>query len=139
LSAEDTTMARSNQIMNVRPQLERHFGFSQAVRSDPYIFISGTAAIDEQGAVKGGLSMAEQIDTVFTELWELLAQLGVKPEAVVKETIFTTDIDALAAAAAVRAKYFAGCSPPASSWIEVRRLFRPELLLEVELTVEAPR
>jgi enamine deaminase RidA (YjgF/YER057c/UK114 family) len=132
-------MARSNQIMNARPQLERHFGFSQVVRSDPYIFISGTAAIDQQGKLKGGASMAEQIDTVFTELTQLLAQLGVKAEAVVKETIYTTDIDALAAAAHVRAKYFAECSPPAASWIEVRRLYLPELLLEVEWTVEAPR
>lgn len=132
-------MARSNQVMNVRPDLEKHFGFSQVVRTGSLIFISGTAAIDEAGSLKGGASMREQVQTVYEELRSVLVGLGVRAENVVKETIFTTDLDALVAAADARAPFFADCAGPASSWIEVRRLFRPELLLEVELIVEAQR
>lgn len=132
-------MALSTQIMNVRPALEKHFAFSQVARSGSFIFIAGTAALTETGTLKGGASMPEQIHTIYTELWGLLAALGVKPENVVKETIYTTDLDALAASAAVRAAFYADCAPPAATWVEVRKLFLPELLLEVELTVETPR
>jgi enamine deaminase RidA (YjgF/YER057c/UK114 family) len=132
-------MARSDQVMNVRPALERHFAFSQVVRSGSYIFVSGTASMDDEGHLKGGPTMADQVNTIFTELSELLARLGTGLEAVVKETIYTVDIDGLVAVAPERARFFRDCAPPASSWIEVRRLFKPEFLLEVELIVEAPR
>ncbi|MEP7243486.1 MAG: RidA family protein [Gammaproteobacteria bacterium] len=131
-------MARLDQVINIRPALEKHFGFSQIVDSGSYVFFSGSAAMDENGALKGGASMAEQVRTVYTELCELLARVGAAPEHVVKETVYTVDMDALVAAADVRAAFFSQCAPPASSWIEVRRLYRPEFLIEVELIVEKP-
>lgn len=131
-------MARSNQVMSVRPQLEQAFGFSQIARTGKLIFISGTVAMDDQGNLKGGPSMSDQVLTVYDELGMVLTRLGVKPENVVKETIYTVDIDGLVAAKDVRKRFYADCAPPAACWVEVRKLFKPEFLLEVELTVEAP-
>jgi 2-iminobutanoate/2-iminopropanoate deaminase len=131
-------MARSNQVMSTRPELERAFGFSQIARSGNLIFVSGSVAMDEHGNLKGGPSMREQVHTVYSDLAVILARLGAKFENVVKETVYTVDIDALVDARDARGRFFEDCAPPASCWVEVRKLFKPEFLLEVELTVEAP-
>lgn len=131
-------MARSDQVMSTRPALEQAFGFSQIARTGSLIFISGSVAMDEHGNLKGGPSMQEQVQTVYTDLCAILAQLGARAENVIKETVYTVDIDELVKARDVRARFFADCAPPASCWVEVRKLFKPEFLLEVEWTVEAP-
>lgn len=61
-----------------------------------------------------------------------MKRFGVGLESVIKETIFTTDMEALKAAAAVRTRAYVEPAP-ASTWIEVKRLILPELLVEVEL------
>src|SRR5690554_1677131 len=104
-------MANSNQIMRFRHELEEQIGFSQVVKTKSLIFLSGAAAMDETGALKGGASMAEQVHTVFTDLREQLSRLGATPENVVKETIFTVDVDALVAAAPIRAAFYANYAP----------------------------
>ena len=53
---------------------------------------------------------------------------------VVKETVFTTDMDALVAANPKRVEYYKDVTPPASTWVEVKRLVDPDLMLEVEIT-----
>ena len=58
-------MARSNQVMSTRPELEQAFGFSQIARSGNLIFVSGSVAMDEHGNLKGGASMREQVHTVY--------------------------------------------------------------------------
>ena len=131
-------MARADQVFHAREALEKALGFSQAVRVGSTIYFSGLVSVDEQANVRDPHDMAAQIRNVYTELRELLTIHGITLEDVVKETIYTTDVEALVANAGVRLEMLAGAVPPAATWVEVRRLFKPELLLEVDWVAHVP-
>ncbi|MEU8658364.1 RidA family protein [Actinoplanes philippinensis] len=52
---------------------------------------------------------------------------------------FMTSLDDLPAYAAVRRRLFPAATPPASTTVEVSRLFLPGAVLEVEVTAAAGR
>ena len=57
----------------------------------------------------------------------------------VKETIYTTDMDALLKAADLRFEYYGeGAPPPTVSWVQVQRLLDPGFLVEIEVVAELP-
>ena len=131
-------MARADQVFHSREAIERQLGFSQTVRIGQTIYFSGVVSIDAHANVLDPDDMAAQIRNVYGELKDLLLLHGITVENVVKETIYTTNVDALVANAAVRLEQFAGAVPPAATWVEVRRLFRPELKLEVDWIAHVP-
>jgi enamine deaminase RidA (YjgF/YER057c/UK114 family) len=57
---------------------------------------------------------------------------------VVKETLYTTDIEAVKANNAVRKAFYKG-DFPAATWVQISRLFRPTALVEVEVVAHLPR
>lgn len=126
-------MARREQVFNIR-QAEHDFAYSQAVRAGNLLFISGTVSWNDKAEPVAVGDMAVQLRNVYDELRKTLAAHGASFEDVVKETVYTRDMDALVAAAPIRAAYFAGCAPPASTWTQITRLVHPDLLLEVEMT-----
>jgi 2-iminobutanoate/2-iminopropanoate deaminase len=80
--------------------------------------------------------MGKQIQNVYQDISETLKAHDASLRNIVKETVYTTDLDALAKNADVRARFFQGedIAPPASSWVQVSRLGDPEWLIEVEVT-----
>jgi enamine deaminase RidA (YjgF/YER057c/UK114 family) len=132
-------MARPEQRTHRREALEKHLGFAQAVRAGDTVYLSGVCSIDQDGQVRDPYDMPAQIRNVYSELRQIVAQQGLSFADVVKETIYTTELDKLAEHAAGRLEYFDAVALPAASWVEVRRLFSPALLLEVEFTLYAQR
>ena len=61
-----------------------------------------------------------------------ILRLGPTFQHVVKLTYFVLDISQIAVVRAVRDQYVSTRQPPANSAVEVRRLVRDELLIEVE-------
>ena len=55
-----------------------------------------------------------------------------------KLTYFVTDIDQLAAVREARDEFINVANPPASSLVEVSRLFQPGILLEIEAIAATP-
>jgi enamine deaminase RidA (YjgF/YER057c/UK114 family) len=55
-----------------------------------------------------------------------------------KLTYFVRDIDAVGAIRAARDEFVDTASPPASTLVEVSRLFVPDLLIEIEAVALAP-
>lgn len=128
----------AKQTIHKRAALEAQFSFSQIAMARGLAFLSGTAALDADGGVVDDPTMAGQVALVYADLAEQLAKLGVAADAVIKELVFTTDIDSLVTAGAARTAFYADVEPPAATWVEVRRLLTPELLIEVELVVILP-
>jgi enamine deaminase RidA (YjgF/YER057c/UK114 family) len=62
---------------------------------------------------------------------------GLTFKNVVKENIFTTNLDALKANRSVRRAYY-GNDLPAGTWVQVARLYQPEFVIEVELVAVFP-
>jgi reactive intermediate/imine deaminase len=113
-------------------------GYSHAVRAGGLIFISGQVPLDEAGAVVGEGDMAAQARQVFRNLGAVLEAAGATFADLVKLTYFVRDIAAVGEIRSARDEFVDTADPPASSLVEVCRLFRPELLIEVEAVAVAP-
>ena len=103
---------------------ETDIGYCQAVRSGNTLYISGTVGQGEMPAA---------VRSVYERLQKTLEANGLKFSDVVKENVYTTNLDAFEQSKAIR-KEFYGSSFPAATWVQVQRLFSPTLVLEVELT-----
>lgn len=108
--------------------VETEIGYCQAVRSGNTLYISGTVG-------QGDIVAATR--SVYERLQKTLEANGLKFTDVVKENVYTTDLEAFEKAQATR-KEFYGASFPAATWVQVQRLFSPSLVLEVELTATYP-
>src|SRR5215212_9940750 len=96
------------------------------------IYISGQIAYDKDGKVVGGGDMKAQAEQVFKNLQAALTAAGATFADVVKMNSYITDMSKAQAVRDVRALYFKNVAP-ASTFVEVKGLVRPELLLEIEV------
>ncbi len=96
------------------------------------VYISGQVALDPQGNIVGPGDMTAQAEQVFQNLSAALESAGASFEDVVKFTYFVVDMSQMQAVRDVRNRYINTAQPPASTAVEVRRLYLTELLVEVE-------
>jgi 2-iminobutanoate/2-iminopropanoate deaminase len=128
---------RVKQVFHLNPY-ETDFGFSQAVLIDKTLYISGSVAADQNGRLVAPGDMAGQMRAAYSNIQRTLAAHGADFEEVVKETIFTTDMDALLKASDLRFEYYAKERLPTTSWVQVQRLVDPGFLVEIEVIAELP-
>ena len=84
------------------------------------------------GSVGAG-PMPDAIRMAYDELKATLAANGLAFRDVIKENVYTTDIDAFIKAKDIRKTYY-GADFPAATWVQVQRLYEPTDVVEVELT-----
>lgn len=96
------------------------------------IYISGQIAYDKDGKLVGAGDMKAQAEQVFRNLQAALGAAGATFADVVKMNSYITDMSKAQAVRDVRARYFTDVTP-ASTFVEVKGLVRPELLLEIEV------
>ena len=104
-------------------------GYAQAVKVDNIIYISGTVARD---ITPGGIKQ------LYTTLEKTLAHYGAGSQHVVKENLYTTDIEAMKSHNEIR-KVFYKNDFPAATWVQITRLYMPDAKLEVELIAHLPK
>ncbi|WP_019913875.1 RidA family protein [Paenibacillus sp. HW567] len=102
------------------------------VRNARTIYISGQIAMNKDGQVVGAGDLAVQTKQVFENIKGALAAAEASFEDVVKLTFFVTDISKMQVVRDIRDQYINTINPPASSAVEVRKLIRDDLLIEIE-------
>ncbi len=102
------------------------------------VVISGQVALDSAGKVVGAGNMTAQATQVFENLKVALAAVGATFKDVIKLNTYLTNMGQSQPFREVRDKYVNAAAPPASTTIEVRRLFRDEFIVEVEAIVAVP-
>jgi enamine deaminase RidA (YjgF/YER057c/UK114 family) len=107
---------------------EHDIGYTQAIRVGDTLHISGSV---------GSGDMPNALREAFGALQKTLAHYGLDFRHVVKETIYTTDIEALKAATAARRPFY-GDDFPTATWVQVSRLYDATHVVEVELTAVFP-
>lgn len=120
--------------------LPKPFGYSHIVEvsNGRLVYISGQVALDPSGNIIGKDDFRAQTQQVFENIKSALQSSGASFKDVVKLTIFLTDISQLQKFREVRDLYVNTENPPASSLIEVRKLFRDELMIEIEAIAVLP-
>lgn len=117
--------------------------YSQAALIDlgkaTLVIISGQIPFDQQGNLVGPGDMGLQTEQVFRNIRTVLAEAGGNLDHLVKIGIFLSDMSKLNAFRDVRNKFINPERPPASTLVEVSRLFRDDVMLEVEATAIIPK
>ncbi|MGC5013020.1 NAD(P)-binding domain-containing protein [Streptosporangium sp. DT93] len=111
--------------------------YSHATRSGDLLFVSGQVAVDEDGNVVAEGDMARQSAYVMDLVARVLADQGCTFDDVTHIRTFLTDMSRIPEYAAARVRHITG-EPPASTTVEVSRLFRPGLVVEVEVVAAVP-
>lgn len=114
------------------PTLPPSPGYTQAVRAGNTIYIAGQVAVDRSGNVVGKGDFRAQVQQVFENLKAALEASGASFKDVVKMNSYFVDMTQLAAFREVRDKYIDTGNPPASTAVQVSRLFREDFLVEIE-------
>jgi enamine deaminase RidA (YjgF/YER057c/UK114 family) len=135
--AAEPSAPRVKQVFHLNTY-EKDLGYSQAVLIGKTLYISGSVAADENGRLEARGNMAGQIRAAYSNIRRTLAAHGADFEEVVKETIFTTDMDALLKASDVRFEFYGKERLPAASWVQVQRLVDPGSLVQIEVVAELP-
>jgi len=110
------------------------FGYSQVVDSPGgrVIYISGQVPLDPAGNLVGEGDVETQARQVFQNLSAALEAAGASWSDVVKLGFFVVDVSQIGSVRPVRDEYVNTGEPPASTLIEVSRLFRDDVLIEVD-------
>ena len=127
--------AQQNQIQKSKWHWDRPLkqdtsaGYVQVVKIDNVLYISGAVAreVDENG-----------IRSVYRALEQSLKSFGATFQNVVKENLYTSDIEAMKKNNHVRKAFYKG-DFPAATWVQITRLFMSDAKLEVELIAHLPR
>ncbi len=109
--------------------------FSDAVIAGHTLYVSGLVATNEAGEVVGAGDVVEQTRQIFRNLKSILDAAGAKPADVAKVTIFMRDVAQRPLINPIRQEFF-GPHRPASTLVEISRLVRDDLLLEIEAVAQ---
>lgn len=127
LSAFSQVAPLKKEVFNAGPW-EANAGYSQAVKVGNTIYLSGHVA---------GGTFEEQVSGIYNSLGKTLAQYGATFQHVVKENLYTTDIEEMKRHNELRKAYYKG-DFPAATWVQISRLYMAEAKVEVELIVVLP-
>lgn len=106
-------------------------GYCRAVVAGPFVAISGSAAVDENGELVGIGDMYAQSLQCLRVLETALASAGASLDDVIRTRTFVTDIEQWDSVARAHRQFF-GDAPPATSMVEVTRLIDERMLVEIE-------
>ena len=123
-------------IRNVNPpDLPKAVGYSHLTEAGSLVFFGGQIGCDPDGHISASGDLVKQCELAFENLGRALAAAGCRPERVVKLNYYVTDVAAYRSAARdIGAAYrnVFGKHYPASTLVEVKGLYDPDALFEVE-------
>jgi enamine deaminase RidA (YjgF/YER057c/UK114 family) len=108
--------------------------YTDAVRFDNLLFISGIAPLDAAGNLVGKDDPVAQTECILKHTKTILDRAGAGFEDILKVTVFLTNIAHRTLINPVRQRYF-GKARPASTLIEVSALAVPGMMVEIESIV----
>ncbi|WP_425637409.1 RidA family protein [Algoriphagus yeomjeoni] len=118
----------------LRPEVEKAYGYSHAVKIGNSIKVSGAVSMDDEGAPTAVGDFLLQMKNCYADLEKVLKNYDCSFENVVVENVFTTDMPAFLEHAEFRNTIYTN-HYPTGTWLEVKGLALPEFLIEIELEV----
>jgi enamine deaminase RidA (YjgF/YER057c/UK114 family) len=128
--------SQKNSELLIPNTMPKSVGYSQVatVTGGTLVLVSGQVALDNSGNVVGKDDFRAQVQQVFENLKAAVEAAGGTFDDVIKLNSYLVDLSPshLAEFREVRDKYVNVKTPPASTAVQVQRLFRPEFLVEIE-------
>lgn len=95
--------------------------YSQAIRANGFVFVSGQLSLEPEHAEIVGDSIQEQTEKVFDNLHAILEEAGSGLDRIVKTTVYLADLGYFSGMNEVYARRV-GQPPPARATVEVSKL-----------------
>ncbi|MGB5983412.1 MAG: RidA family protein [Nonlabens sp.] len=133
-TVETRTEVEKPDYFLLRPEVEKSYGYSHAVRIGNDIKISGAVSMDDAGNATGIGDLEQQMKNCYADLEKILTHYGCTFDDVVKEDIFTTDMPKMLESAGYRAQIYKNHFPT-GTWLGVKELALPEFMIEIEMEV----
>lgn len=118
----------------LRPEVEKSYGYSHAVKIGNSIKISGAVSMDDEGNPTAIGDLEQQMKNCYSDLEKILEHYDCTFDDVVAENIFTTNMPLMLEKSAYRAEIYKNHFPT-GTWLGVKELALPEFMIEIELEV----
>ena len=118
----------------LRPETEKAYGYSHAVRIGNDIKISGAVSMDDKGIPTAKGDLLQQMKNCYSDLDKVLKHYGCSFDDVVVENVFTTNMPEFLKQSVYRNEIYKK-QFPTGSWLGVKELALPEFMIEIELEV----
>ncbi|MFZ5970709.1 MAG: RidA family protein [Bacteroidota bacterium] len=116
----------------LRPELEKSFGYSHAVKIGDYLKISGAVSIDDNGNIVAPGDIGLQMKNCYRDLARILKHYGYTFDDVVVENVYTTNMKEFVNVSGFRTNIYKK-QFPAGTWLEVKGLAIEGLLIEIDI------
>ncbi len=139
--SEETTdkVAKPNETekieyFSLRPETEKAYGYTHAVKIGDDIKISGAVSMDDAGNPTAKGDLLQQMKNCYSDLDKILKHYNCTFDDVVVENVFTTNMPEFLKQSAYRNSIYKK-QFPTGSWLGVKELALPEFMIEIELEV----
>lgn len=131
-STESPKKSEAPEWFLLRPEAEKAYGYSHAVRIGNDLKISGAVSMDAQGKPTAAGDLEQQMKNAYGDLEKVLAHYGYTFDDVVVENVFTTNMAKFLEVSGYRSTIYRK-NFPTGTWLEVKGLALPEFMIEIEL------
>jgi 2-iminobutanoate/2-iminopropanoate deaminase len=131
-----TIKSDSVEYFNLRPKLEKEYGYSHAVKIGDHIKISGAVSMNDSAVVISPGNMEQQMKNCYSDLEKILKHYGCTFDDVYAENVYTTSMADFIKVAGYRNSIYKK-QFPTGTWLEVKGLALSSIGQVIEIDMEA--
>jgi 2-iminobutanoate/2-iminopropanoate deaminase len=130
--------AQAPEYFNLRPKLEKEYGYTHAVKMGDDLKISGAVSMNDSGLIVAPGNIEQQMKNCYSDLEKILQHYGYTFDDVFAENIYTTNMDDFLKAAGFRNTIYKK-QFPTGTWLEVKGLTVKGQLIEIDMEAHKTR
>jgi len=127
-----TAASEAPDYFNLRPKLEKEYGYTHAVRIGDDLKISGAVSMNDSGMIVAPGNMEQQMKNFYADLEKILTHYGYTVDDVVAENIYTTNMAEFIKVSGFRNSIYKK-QFPTGTWLEVKGLAVEGQLIEIDM------
>src|SRR6478609_2165666 len=135
---KETKATETPEYFNLRPKLEKDYGYTHAIRIGDDLKISGAVSMNDSGIIVAPGNMEQQMKNCYSDLDKILKHYGYTFDDVVVENVYTTNmkefIKVCGSRSSIYTKQF-----PTGTWLEVKGLAVQGQLIEIDMEAHKTR
>ena len=122
----------------LRPEVEKQYGYTHAVRIGSELIISGAVSMDDKGELVAAGNIEQQMKNCYSDLAKILKHFGYTFDDVIEENVYTTDMEGFIAVSGYRNSIYKK-NFPTGTWLEVKGLALKGQLIEIDMKAHKSR
>lgn len=131
-TATEPAAGEAPEYFNLRPKLEKEYGYTHAVRIGDDLKISGAVSMNDSGMIVAPGNMEQQMKNCYVDLQKILQHYGYTYDDVVAENIYTTNMEEFIKVSGFRNSIYKK-QFPTGTWLEVKGLAVSGQLIEIDM------